>query len=191
MSRMTDTTPSRENALDALDDAGRARARADAAVKKAAKQQEDAVVAGYKAGISVAEMHRRVGLSESYIRSIRRDHELPAHPSYADLTPPVRGGRKRAVEPAAHQPTPEPEAEEADIASLGERVASLPSARLIVLLDAVEGTAAHRSRFPRLAVITEAEAWHDAAVELVTAALDELGPKRWPGAARDLADTGR
>lgn len=166
MIRMTDTPPSREEALAALDAAGRARAKADAAVKKAAKQQEDAAIAGYAAQISVAEMSRRLRLSDRTIRGFRHAHDLPKHPSYADVKPPGRA--KRAP-------------------SLGERVAGLPSARLIGLLDAVEATRAHRDGFPRLAAITEPDAWHTAAAELVAAALDELGPERWPAAARDLA----
>lgn len=63
---------------------------ADEAQKAATDATEPAVLAALKDGIGPTDIAAMSGVSDSYVRSVRRKHGLPADPRYAHLQPPIR-----------------------------------------------------------------------------------------------------
>lgn len=58
------------------------------AAEKVIAQTTEAVLDALRAKAPAAEVARRSGLSESYVRTLRRNAKLPPDPRYAHLTPP-------------------------------------------------------------------------------------------------------
>lgn len=80
----------RDEALAQLDHVKRLRDRAAAAQKVATEATEPAIVDALKAQVGAAEIAARLGISDSHVRTVRREHKLPANPSYAHLKPPQK-----------------------------------------------------------------------------------------------------
>lgn len=68
----------------------RLRDAAAVAQEAATKATEPAIVAALKAGIGPAQIAEESGVSDSHVRAVRRQHGIPANPSYAHLRPPTR-----------------------------------------------------------------------------------------------------
>jgi hypothetical protein len=66
----------------------RLREAAQAARDAATEALEPTIIAALTAGWRVVDIARTSEVSDSYIRGLRRKAGLPAHPSYAHLTPP-------------------------------------------------------------------------------------------------------
>jgi hypothetical protein len=60
---------------------------ATAAQAAATKATEPAIVAALQAGISPSQIAAESGVSDSHVRAVRRQHGIPANPSYAHLRP--------------------------------------------------------------------------------------------------------
>lgn len=80
----------RDEALAQLDHVRRLRDKAEAAQKTATEATEPAIVTALKAEVAPAEIAKRLGVSDSHVRAVRRKAELPANPSYAHLKPPTK-----------------------------------------------------------------------------------------------------
>lgn len=78
----------RDEALAQLDHVKQLRDRAEAAQKTATEATEPAIEAALKAKVSPTEIAKRLGVSDSHVRAVRRKANLPANPSYAHLKPP-------------------------------------------------------------------------------------------------------
>jgi DNA-binding CsgD family transcriptional regulator len=111
--------------LKALDRLRRRREAGEAATKAT----PDAIVAALEAGNTAAEIARRLGISEGYVRGIRREKKLQ-DPRYAHLKPPPR---EESAPPIKAPPArgPEPQAEASPSAptweELPDRFRKLPS----------------------------------------------------------------
>lgn len=68
----------------------RLRDRAKAAQKAATDATEPTVVYALEQGLGPARIAELGGVSDGYVRGVRRDHEIPADPRYAHLRPPSR-----------------------------------------------------------------------------------------------------
>lgn len=82
----------RDEALAQLDYVKQLRDQAAAARQFATGATEPAIVDALKAGIGPAEIAARTGVSDSHVRAVRREHDLPANPSYAHLNPAANKG---------------------------------------------------------------------------------------------------
>jgi len=98
----------RDDAIAELRRVKRLRERADAAQKAATEATEPAVVAALRAGLRPVEIVKECGVSDSYVRGVRRANEIPANPSYANLKPPTRtkAAPAKRVAPSASEPEP-------------------------------------------------------------------------------------
>jgi len=81
---------SKEDAETRLKALKRLRDRAKAAQKAATDETEPAVVYALEQGLGAARISELGGVSDGYVRGVRRSHEIPANPSYAHLKPPPR-----------------------------------------------------------------------------------------------------
>lgn len=88
----------------------RLRERAEAAQKAATEATEPAIVGALRAGMRPVEIVNESGVSDSYVRSVRRANKIAPNPSYANLTPPRRT-KPSAAQPEPAAPEPEPWAE--------------------------------------------------------------------------------
>jgi len=68
----------------------RLRREATTAQERVNEVLEPGILAALKAGISPVTIAAECGVSDSYVRGVRRKHGLPADPRYAHLQPPVR-----------------------------------------------------------------------------------------------------
>lgn len=68
----------------------RLREAAATAQKAATDATEPAIAAALKAGVVPSVIATEAGVSDSYVRAVRRERKIPANPSYAHLQPPVR-----------------------------------------------------------------------------------------------------
>lgn len=92
---------SAEEARDRLAHLKRLRDRAKAAQKAATDATEPAVLYALEQQLGPAEIRDLGGVSDGYVRGVRRKHGLPANPSYAALKPPVRVKSAPSAEPTA------------------------------------------------------------------------------------------
>lgn len=123
--------------LTALDRLRRRREAGEAATKAT----PGAIVAALEAGNTAAEIARRLGISEGYVRGIRRDKNLQ-DPRYAHLKPPPR------VESPVREPEPQAESSPSvpTWEDLPDRFRNLPA------LLAADTVAKVRGEYPT---------WHD------------------------------
>lgn len=84
-------TDSRQDLEAELDRIGEQRHLAQAALQSAVKATDPAIVRALKAGFGPSEISRRLGITDSYVRKVRRLEKIPADPRYAHLKPPERG----------------------------------------------------------------------------------------------------
>lgn len=80
----------RDEALAQLDHVKRLRDKAEAAQRVATEATEPAITSALEAGVTPAEVAKRLGVSDSHVRAVRRKANLPANPSYAHLKPPTK-----------------------------------------------------------------------------------------------------
>lgn len=66
------------------------RQEAIAAQERVNEALEPGIVAALKGGVSPTTVAAESGVSDSYVRQLRRKHNLPADPRYAHLQPPLR-----------------------------------------------------------------------------------------------------
>ena len=100
------TRMDRDEAIAELRRVKRLRERADAAQKAATEATEPAVAAALKVGLRPVEIVKECGVSDSYVRGVRRANKIPANPSYANLKPPVRPRTPEDDAPAVREPEP-------------------------------------------------------------------------------------
>lgn len=89
---------SKDEAEQRLKTLKRLRARAKAAQKAATEATEPTVLYALEQGLGPALISELGGVSDGYVRGVRRAHELPANPSYAGLKPPTRTKRAEGGE---------------------------------------------------------------------------------------------
>lgn len=89
----------RQEVLAELARVKRLRERAAAAQEAATKATDPAIVDALKAGLGPTEIGDAAGVSDGYVRGVRRKHGLPANPSYAGLTPPKRTPKAKTAAP--------------------------------------------------------------------------------------------
>lgn len=80
-----------DEARQALDALGQRRAKTDAASKAVAKDTPPTVEDGLRAGLGPAEIARRAGVTDAYVRRIRKKAQIPPNPKYDYLRPPRAG----------------------------------------------------------------------------------------------------
>lgn len=116
----------RDDAIAELRRVKRLRERADAAQKAATEATEPAVAAALNAGLRPVEIVKECGVSDSYVRGVRRANKIPANPSYANLKPPTRTKAPAAEDAAPTSHEPEPWAEPSVLTSPLPKYAPVP-----------------------------------------------------------------
>jgi hypothetical protein len=115
----------------------RLRKTAETAQADATKATEPAIVAALKAGHGPSVIAAECGVTDSHVRAVRRKHNLPANPSYANLTTPTTRQKPEAPlrepEPWAAPSVLHPDAGP-DVSALAVRIPPPDAARLVRMI---------------------------------------------------------